>query len=325
MRRVLLLLAALSSIHSLLRAAIGCLRASRGIYVRCTDQEHSCCDRLTGIRVVGARCIVNELDFASVAPRQNYGVVFRRGQFMLVSQLGAAQVSIATLQEPSFAPDGVVWSDDGSVAVLYSQAGSWIQTFTGFPTSVNAGSPISISPLGGRCQRLPRISTAEQLRRSRGRPRRGLRNHWRPRFCSTAGHTQPGWVGVLRGRRHAVCLGWSRESGFRTSIWLAPLFRRGPWEHRMPSPSSPPRNASNLNVLYVAGRSDHLLLAFDPSTHQQITSVPLSFAPTTIEPLGSNSFLLRPRISTSDPLWSFTNRLATYGLLCACHASPELV
>ena len=35
------------------------------------------------------------------------------------------------------------------MAVLYSQTGGWIQTFTGFPTSVNPGPSISISPLGG--------------------------------------------------------------------------------------------------------------------------------------------------------------------------------
>ena len=33
----------------------------------------------------------------------------------------------------------MVWSDDGSVAVLYSQTGSWIQTFTGFPSFVEPG------------------------------------------------------------------------------------------------------------------------------------------------------------------------------------------
>jgi hypothetical protein len=69
----------------------------------------------------------------------------------------------------------------------------------------------------------------------------------------------------------------------------------------------PARDASNRQILYVAAGSDRLLVEYDASSHQNIVAILLSFAPTTIIPLGSNSFLLRTRNNSSDPLWSFMN------------------
>jgi hypothetical protein len=67
------------------------------------------------------------------------------------------------------------------------------------------------------------------------------------------------------------------------------------------------RNASKLEVLYVAGRADRVLLAIDRSTHQPTASVTLPVEPSTIESLGNNSFLISSRSSVSEPLWSFTS------------------
>jgi hypothetical protein len=60
-------------------------------------------------------------------------------------------------------------------------------------------------------------------------------------------------------------------------------------------------------VIYLAGRSDRSLFAYDLSSHEVIAAVSLTFPPSGIEPLGNNSYLLRPRSSMDDPLWSFRN------------------
>jgi DNA-binding beta-propeller fold protein YncE len=67
------------------------------------------------------------------------------------------------------------------------------------------------------------------------------------------------------------------------------------------------RDSAQLSVIYVAGGKDQALVVYDLSTHEAISRVPLSFQPNRIEGLGKNSYLLRPRVSFDDPLWSFRN------------------
>ena len=306
MRRVLLFLAALPSIHSLLAQPSGVSGPVEGFTFDAPTRSIRAIIGSLGSASLGSAAL-EQLDFASIAPRQNYGVVFRHGQFLLVSQLGAAQVSTATLQEPSFAPDGVVWSADGSVAVLYSQAGSWIQTFTGFPGSVNAESPISISPLGGSLSAIATDLHGQNIAIGIAGGHAGV-------FGITGGQ---GFVPLLD-ISNPVALAFSADGGILYALdgasnqvselnLASSALQTWPLGTQDAVAIIAARNASNLNVLYVAGRGDHLLLAFDPSTQQQIASVPLSFAPTAIQPLGSKSFLLRPRGSNSDPLWSCIN------------------
>jgi hypothetical protein len=74
-----------------------------------------------------------------------------------------------------------------------------------------------------------------------------------------------------------------------------------------PSAIGSARDAANRAVIYVAGRKDRLLMAFDASTHQVLASVQLGFQPNLIQRLGVNSFLLGSRTTSEDILWSFTN------------------
>ena len=66
-------------------------------------------------------------------------------------------------------------------------------------------------------------------------------------------------------------------------------------------------DATNRPVVYVASRRDRLLVAYDSTTHQVLATVPLSFEPNVIEPLGINTFLLASRATSDDILWSFRN------------------
>lgn len=308
----LLLLAAVSSIHSVRAQASVVSGPVEGFTFDAPTRSIRAVIGSLGSASLGP-AIVTELDFASVAPRQNYGIVFPRGRAQVVSQLGSAQISVVSLQGSALVPDGVAWSDDGSVAVLYSEAGGWIQTFTGFPTAVNAGPLTSISPLGGALSAVAadihgaHVAVAVlgdhpgvyEISGSHGfLPLLAMADPVGLAF-SADGST----LYALDGAANQVSSIGLSESNLASSAAQAwPVGTADAVAIRSAS------NASNLNVLYVASRSDHLLLAFDLSTHQQITRIPLPFAPTMIEPLGASSFLLRTRISTSDSLWSFTNR-----------------
>jgi hypothetical protein len=306
MRRVFLFLVTLPSIQALLAQPSGVSGPMEGFtFDRPTRSIRAVIGSL-GSASLGPAAL-NQLDFASIAPRQNYGIAFRRGQFMFVSQLGAAHVSETSLQEPSFAPDGMVWSDDGSVAVFYSQTGGWIQTFTGFPTSVNAGSQISISPLGGSLSAVATDLHGQSVAVGTTGDHAGV-------YISASGQ---GFVPLVD-LSNPVALAFSPDGSTLYALdgatnQVSELNLASSAVQTLPLGTKDAvalmatRNASNLNVLYVAGRGDHLLLAFDPSTQQQIASVPLSFAPAAIVPLGPNSFLLGSRTGANDPLWSFRN------------------
>lgn len=254
--------------------------------------------------------VVNDLDFASVAPRQAYGIAFRRGQFLLVSQLGSGQSSVTTLPGSLLAPDGVVWSDDGSVAVLYSQAENWIQAFTGFPTSINPGPVVSISPLGGTLSAIATDLHGQHIAVGVTGDRAGV-------YEITSGQgffpllNNPNLVGLTFSEDGGTlyALDGTANQVFELSVSGVNLVSIQSWPLGTQDAIAikAARNASNLGVLYVAGRGDRLLLAFDRSTHQQLTSIPLSVSPTAIQPLGSASFLLGTRNSNAEPLWSFIN------------------
>jgi DNA-binding beta-propeller fold protein YncE len=304
MRRVFLFLAALSSIQSLVAQPSGVSGPTEGFTFDAPTKSIRAVIGSLGSASLGP-ALLNQLDFASVAPRQNYGVAFRRGQFFSVSQMGATHVSEASLQAPSFAPEGVIWSNDGSVAVLYSQTG--IQTYSGFPASANAGSSISISPLGGSLSAAATDIHGQNVAIGITGDHAGI-------YVSTNGQgfvpllSIPSPVGLTFSADGGTLYALDGSSNQVSEINLASsAVQVWPLGTEDAVGIISATNALSLNVLYVAARSDRLLLAFDTSTHQQIASIPLSFTPTAIVPLGINSFLLGSRSGTSDPLWSFRN------------------
>lgn len=303
MRRVFLFLAGASSLH-LLQAQSGVTGPIEGFTFDAPTRSIRAVIGSLGSASLGGAA-VNDLDFASVAPKQNYGIAFRRGQSLFISQLGStSQVSVAALAQPFSVPDGVVWSGDGSAAVLYSRAGGWIQTFSGFPAAASPGPVINISSPGGSLSSIATDLHGQHVAAGVTGDNAGV-------YQSTNGQS---FVPLLT-IANPLALSFSEDGGtlyaldavnqvseinltsFTTQTW--PLGT----EDAIAIKAA--RNASNLEVLYVAGATDRLLLAFDRSTHQPVASVPLSFAPAKIDILGNNSFLLRSRTGDSDPLWSF--------------------
>jgi hypothetical protein len=255
--------------------------------------------------------VLQPLDFASLAPHQNYAIASRSGQSLFVSGLESEPVSTTVLPDSVSTPEGLVWSEDGSVAVLYSQTGNWIQTLTGLPNSVTAGPVVSLVPLGGS---LSAVATDAHGARVAIGVTGGLAGVYEivggqnlvPLLDSSVpialGFADDGTLYALDSATKQVF-----EVGVSVTGSVNSATQTWPEGLEDAIAIQPARDASNRQVLYVAGRSDRLLLTYDGSSHQSIASVPLSFEPTTIQPFGSNSFLLRFRSNTSDPLWTFTS------------------
>ncbi len=251
--------------------------------------------------------VLLELDFASVAPRQNYAIAVRGGQTVFVSGLGASTPATSMLPDSPSTPEGVAWSDDGSTAVVYSRTGSWIETVSGLPGSANAGTPLSISPLGGSLSAV--AASAQGLRVVVG-----ITGDHAGVYEIAGGQSFSPLLDVAS----PIALAFSQDGGTLYAIDGATnqvsqinLANTATETWRFDAADAvairPARDATNRMVVYVAGRSSHLLVAYDGSTHQSIARVALSFEPTIIEPLGGNGFVLRRRASDSDPVWSFTN------------------
>jgi len=274
--------------------------------------------------------LLRGFEYGSVAPQRDYGLGFQRGRGSLVIGLGSAQPASTELAGTFATPEKVVWSEDGLLAVLYSSAGNWIQTVRGFPSASISNPPaanpaLSLAPLGGS---ISAVATDA----------RGQRTVIGITAGTVVGATPgggPGGVYELTGGGNFVPLlatpnpqslafsadgrtlyvldGASRQltvlnlTDMTSQPWpLAEL--ADPFAIRMGS------GTAQQPVLYVAGRGDRLLVAYDVASRQAIASLPLDATPDRIEPLGLNSFLLRSRVSAEDPLWSFTSapHLAVY-------------
>ncbi len=252
--------------------------------------------------------IVRGVGFGSVAPQQNYALTFRDGRCALVLGLGTAQTSTVNVPGSFVLPEGVAWSGDGSTAILYSRTGNWIQILSGLPSAVNPGSSLSIAPLGGTLSSAAADFHGEQIAIGVVGETSGIYR------VANGGNFVP-----LLSVSKPVALGFSDDAGTLYgldaaadqvfALSMADLTSQLWPMNGLADPVAirPAHDAANRAVIYVAGGSDHLIMAYDASTHQAIASVQLSFQPSVIQPLGTNSFLLGVRATSEDILWSFRN------------------
>jgi hypothetical protein len=250
--------------------------------------------------------------YASVAPHKNYALTFQGGflgnQCTLVTGLGSGQTSAVDVPGSFPLPEGVSWSADGATAILFSRTGNWIQILSGLPAAVNVNASLSLAALGGSLSSVTTdlhgvrvavgmvgdISGVYQA--SNGGP-----------FAPLLSGIKPVSVSIADDGNTLYALDASTEQVFQQN--LADLSVQS-WPLRGladPVALMAARDATGRAVLYVAGRSDHLLEVFDPSTHGVLASLPLSFSPHGIQALGNNSFLFDSRVTSEDILWSFTN------------------
>ena len=244
------------------------------------------------------------LDFGSIAPGQNYGIAIRSGQVMFVSGLGTSQFSTLTVETGASVPDGAVWSGDGSVAVLYSRSANWVQIYTGFPGAVIAGTQFTI-PAGGSLTTVAADGAGQRVVIGVG-------------GSGVYQIAADGSLSLLLAASDPISLSFSGDSSTLYALDSATnqVFELSVSSLAVQTWAAGLNDAIALcvgvdgtgqNVLYVAGGSSQTLISVSRATHQVIATVPLSFTPSIIEPLGSNGFALTRRSLPSDILWTFTN------------------
>lgn len=254
------------------------------------------------------------LEYGSVAPGQDYGLAFRDGRCFVISGMRGAELAVVELPGQCAAPEGIVWSEDGSVAILYSRAGNWVETVRGLPASPRLGASLSVSLLGGTLSAVAADLRGEHI------------------MIATVGET----AGVFE-----IAGGLSFVPLLPLAQPIALAFSRdGTWLYALDSATNQVSQLSladgssqawpldgladpfalryaygesQRQVIYVAGRRDQALVAYDALSHEVVANFTLGFEPTVVEPLGRDSFILRSRANNGDPLWSFKSSQAPAG------------
>ena len=252
--------------------------------------------------------ILPKLDYASVAPQKNYAIAFQDGRCLVVSGLDSEHVTTTTLPGAFSVPESVAWSGDGSVAVLYSRTGNWVRTISDLPISPNAASFLDLSSQGGVLSTVVADLHGEHVVIGITGDNAGV-------FQIASDQSLLPLVSVSKpislaftddGRKLYIIDGDSVQlSEFNLTDSTSQTWRLNELED--PIAVRLARDAAQRQVIYVAGRRDQALLVYDSSTHEVVGRVSLTFQPSGIEILGRDSYLLRPRASFDDPLWSFRN------------------
>ena len=252
--------------------------------------------------------ILPKLDYASVAPQKNYAIAFQDGRCLIVSGLDSEQVTTTTLSGEFSAPEGIAWSGDGSVAVLYSRTGNWVRTISDLPVSPNAASLLDLSSLGGALSTVAADLHGEHVVIGITGDNAGVFQIASDQsFLPLVPVAKPISLAFADDRRQLYIMDGElmQLTEFNLADSTSQAWRINELED--PIAFRPARDAAQRQVIYVAGRGDRSLVVYDSSTHEVIGRVSLAFQPSSIEILGRHSYLLRPRASFDDPLWSFRN------------------
>jgi hypothetical protein len=254
--------------------------------------------------------LLDNLELASVAPAQNYGIVFADGECFSVSGLGS-KISKAAIQNVPARPRGIAWAAGGSLAILYS--GSWFQTIAGFPNAPEAGATVDVSTLGGSLTAVASDAPGKQIAVAVNGEQAGVYLFSGGQFTRLASLAQP------------ISLSFSPDGetlyaldAATLQITAITLSSHGIQTLPLPGLTNPVAiqafQGESGVVLYVAAGSDRVLRVLDVSSEQAVANVALLFQPTGLAPFGSNSFVLASRSQAANPLWllSSTPQPAAY-------------
>lgn len=251
--------------------------------------------------------LVSGLEYGSVAPYKNYAVAFESGHGLFVSGLGSARVSTAPLAGVFGQPDGAVWSSDGSVAVLYSFSGNWIQTVAGMPKAPHANTYRSLSMLGDSLSSVAAARDGQQIAIAMHGSKGGVYlTKSNQEFIPVMEMENPIGLSfsenganlyVLDGA--ALKLAAITLSDFASQVLpLAGL--------RDPFAILAGHDIANQPVVFVASGTDRLAGVYNLASQKFETTIRLGFQPTGLQNLGPSSFIIGARVKSGTPLWLFS-------------------
>lgn len=251
--------------------------------------------------------LLDSVDFASIAPLQSYGIVFEGGKWLFVSGLASKTISSVAIAGVTRYPEGVLWSRNGSLAILFSRAGGWFQTIAGFPNAPVAGAIEDVSSLGGAFTAVAVDAPGQQIAVAVSGGNGAVYRASGGQFMPLVYMTKPVSLSFSSDGQTLYAL-----DAATLEVTAASLSGNGFQTLPLPGIKNPIaiqsfEDSQNRQLLYVAGGSDRVLQILDVANRQVVADVPLYFQPTGLDPFGSSSFVLASRSQSANPLWLFTS------------------
>jgi hypothetical protein len=251
--------------------------------------------------------LLSGLDYGSVAPDKNYAIAFKNGHCLFVSGLDSSQLATAMIPGVFGRPDGAVWSSDGSIAILYSRSGNWIQTLADLPKAPHADPHLNLSVLGGSLSAIATDKQGKQFAIATSGPTGGVylttpSQH----FIPLAKMANPIALSFSDdgASLYALDSGSLKLSVIKLRDWSSRAFSLS--ELHDPFAIHVGHDAANQPLVYVASRKDRLLGVYNAASEKTLHTIALRFQPTGIDAFGRNSFVVGSRVKSGDPLWLFT-------------------
>jgi len=263
-------------------------------------------DGLPGSATFGP-VILSGVSFGSVAPYKNYAFAFEDRHAVFVSGLDSAHVSTSQIPGVFGLPEGAVWSSDGSVAVLYSLSGNWIQTLAGLPKTPRANPYLNLSVLDGSLSAVAVNSDGKQIALAMRGAKSGVYlNNSSQEFVPLAKMENPISLSFSENGANLYALDGStlKLSAITISDWSSQVLPLP--ELRDPMAVSAGHDAANQPVVFVASASDRQVGIYNPASQKLEATISLGFQPTGLRNLGPNSFVIGARVKSGEPLWLFT-------------------
>lgn len=249
--------------------------------------------------------LMDNIDFASIAPEQTYGILLKGGAYAVVSGL-ASKTNLTPLSGISANPEAVAWSQNGSVAVLYSRSQSWIQSISGFPANPAAAPQVDASSLGNLAS-VAIDSTGSNIVVGVQGNNAGLYQVKGTQFSLLASTPNPISLSFSSDGKTVYALDGTTGDVVAAGISAPAVQTIALAGITNPVAIQALTDSQNRQVLYIAGGTDRLLRVLDIATQQTLSETALPFEPTTIGQLASTSFVLAPRTLSTAPLWLFAN------------------
>ena len=252
--------------------------------------------------------VMSGFDTGWVAPHKNYGIGFQQGNGLLVTALDSDVAASTPVAGLNGQPDGIAWSGDGSVAILYSSAGSWLQVLRGLPGNPQVGSLVDLSPLGGPLSAVASDSQGQNVAIAMQGTGGGA-------FLLTDAQS----FAPLLALANPTGLAFSQDGaslyvldGIAIQLDVVSLSDSSAQTLTLGglqalSAIGTGRDAQGHPLVYVTSAVDQIFRVYDPVGQQVVVDLPLGFQPTGIAVLGPSSFVIASRSQQTDPLWLFAS------------------
>jgi len=258
---------------------------------------------LPGSATLGS-AVLSGMEFGSPAPYRTYGVGFRNAQGLRITGLGSSQVSTEPIAGIFGTPEGAVWSADGSHVALFSRSEHWIQALSGWPSAPVAEAHQDLALLAGQLCDVAINSTGGQVAIAMcGRQAGVYLSAGGPQFTPLAGFENPIALAFSADDASLYVL----DAGTR-KLAVIKISDSSVEELTLPELAAPFAiragvDTSKQPVAYILSRSDRVLGIYNVSAKKMEETIPLNFAPSGFQALGTTTFVIASRVQTSDPLW----------------------